>query len=269
MRSKLERYYTQRTNNILQILQKFETSVSEENLHIFRVEMKKLRALLRFLGSEYGKSAIKKTKKAIDLIFDEAGTLREQQLVLAWFGKNRLRNLQKNCVAENPLPEGSKELQEILHAIRKKLAARLAKNQSLIAKTTQAATDQYTAALKHRIEESLRKVPAEPEWHTLRKLIKQWLYAVNWTSTSKSTSLSHLYVYSNQLQEAIGSWHDAINMHITLLSMKSHLPKEAAMQKEHATALQKILTTIQRSSRAVEKLLHHSGLAGKNSSSLS
>lgn len=263
MRSKLERYYSQRIHNILQQLQTFEKSVSEEDLHTFRVELKKLRAILKFLKTEYGKSAIKKTQTAVDLIFTEAGTLREQQLLLAWLGKNRLRRLQQSCAAEHPVPEISKALQKVLHAIRKKLAARFAKSQPLVEKIPQSVTDLYTATLKHRIENTLRKIPAEPEWHALRKRIKQWLYAVNWTTTHQSTSLSHLCTYSNQLQEAIGNWHDAINMHITLLSMKFHLPKDANIQKEHASALRKILVTIQRSAREVEKLLQHSGLSGK------
>lgn len=263
MRGKLERYYSQRTSSILQYLQTFEKSVSEEDLHAFRVELKKLRALLKFLRTEHRKSDIRKIKTAIDLIFEEAGTLREQQLLLAWLGKNRLRRLQKSSAAENPVPETSKDLQKVLHAIRKKLSDRLEKSRHLVEKTAQTATDLYTAKLKHRIEETLRKIPAEPEWHALRKLIKQWLYAVNWTTTNKSTGLSHLYTYSNQLQEVIGNWHDAINLHITLLSMKSHLPKDANIQKEHATALQKILVTIQRRAREVEKLLQHSGLTGK------
>jgi CHAD domain-containing protein len=220
------------------------------------------------LKAEYGKSAIKKTKKTVDLVFAEAGTLREQQLLLAWLGKNKLRRLQQSCSAEHPVPEISKALQKILHAIRKKLAVRFAKSQPLLEKIPQSVTDLYTATLKHRIEESLRKIPAEPEWHDLRKSIKQWLYAVNWTTTSKSTRLSHLYIYCNPLQEAIGNWHDAINMHITLLSMKFHLPKDANIQKEHAAALQKVLVTIQRRAREVEKLLQHSGLSGKSISSL-
>lgn len=268
MRSKLERYYTQRTNNILQLLQKFETSVSEKDLHEFRVELKKLRALLKFLRTEYGKSAISKTKTVVELIFAEAGKLREQQLLLAWMGVNRLSRLQKFCATEYPVPERSKELQKRLQAKQKKLVFRLAKSQLLAKQSAAAVTDLYTATLKNRIEENLRKIPAEPEWHTLRKLIKQWLYSVNWTSTSKSTSLSHLYTYSNQLQEAIGNWHDAITIHITLLSLKFHLPNDAVIQKEHATALQKILTTMQQSTREVKKLLRHSGLTGKSSSLL-
>ncbi len=268
MPSKLERYYTQRTNTILQLLQKLETSVSEEDLHAFRVELKKLRALLKFLRTEYGKSAINKTKKSVELIFAEAGKLREQQLLLAWMGKKRVSGLQKFCAAEHRIPEISKELQKLLQANRKKLVLRLTKSKLLAKQTAEAVTDQYTATLKHRIEEDLRKIPAEPEWHTLRKLIKQWLYAVNWTSTSKSTSLSKLYIYSNQLQEAIGNWHDAITMHIMLLSIKFHLPKDANIRKEHTRALQKSLITIQRRSREVETLLHHSGLAEKSSSSL-
>lgn len=268
MRSKLERYYIQRTNNLLEHLQIFEKSVSEEGLHEFRVELKKMRAILKFLRTEYGKSAIKKTKMAVDLIFQEAGTLREHHLLLAWLGNNRLHRLQKSCAAEHPVTEMSIALQKVLHVIRKKLAARFVKSQQLVERIQQPVTDLYTATLKHRIEETLRKIPAEPEWHALRKLIKQWLYAVNWTSTSKSTSLSHLYTYSNQLQEAIGNWHDAINLHIALLSMKFHLPKKANLQKEHATAIQKILLTIQRRAREVEKLLQHSGHSSKKISLL-
>jgi len=264
MRSKMEQYYTQRVKNILRHLQEFEKSVGEEGLHEFRVELKKLRAIIKFLRSEYGKSEIKKIKTTVDHVFQEAGSLREQQLLLAWLGKNRLKRLQKEYATENPVTEISDGLKKVLNGVRKKLAVILEKNRQLVEKTGQATTDQYTAKLKHCIEGKLRHMPAEPEWHELRKLIKQWLYAVNWSSTDKSTSLSHLYTCSNQLQEAIGNWHDAINIHLSLLSMKSHLPKEPEIQKDHAAGLQKILAAIKHTAKEVEHLLMHSGFTGSN-----
>lgn len=265
MRSKTERYYLQREKNILRHLHEFETSVSETGLHNFRVELKKLRALLRFLQEVHGKQPVKKIRKAVDAVFQEAGILREQQLFVLWLHKNKLSKLKKSYADEHLLPQISGALQKILKSIRKKLSAVLEQNRNLAAGTAQDITEEYAAKLKHRIEKSLSQKPAEAEWHELRKLLKQWLYSVNWIEKQRSTSLSQLYRFSDLLQEAIGNWHDAIHIHITLLTMKGHLPKDPKIQKDHAAALQKIATTIKQTAAAVQQLLEHPGPAGKRS----
>lgn len=257
MRSKLERYYAQREKNILQHLHEFETGISEEGLHGFRVELKKLRALLRFLQEVYGKQELQKIRKAVDAVFREAGSLREQQLLLLWLHKNRLGKLEKECADASPLPETSGALQKVLKAIRKKLSAVLRQNRELVATTAQTIPEEYAARLKQRIEKRLSQKPAEAEWHELRKLIKQWLYAVNWIEKERSVSLSRLYRFSDQLQEAIGNWHDAIHIHITLLTMKGHLPNDTKVQKDHSSALQKIALTIKQTAGSVQQLLEH------------
>lgn len=257
MRSKLERYYFQRKKNILQHLHEFESGISEEGLHGFRVELKKLKAVIRFLQAVHGKQEVKKIRKAVAAIFQEAGALRELQLFLVWLGNNRLTHLKKELAKEHALPENREGLQQILKAIRKKLSAILESNQELVDGITQNTIEQYTQQLKHTIEKNLQQIPAEHEWHELRKLIKQWTYAVNWTTKRTSTGLSRLYQHSHQLQEAIGNWHDAIHIHITLLTMKGHLPKDAKVQKDHIAALQKIAATIKQTAGAVQQLLEH------------
>lgn len=263
MDSKLERYYAQRVKNILQHLHEFETAVSETGLHGFRVELKKLRALLRFLQEVYGKQEVKKIRKAVDTVFQEAGSLREQQLFLLWLHKNRLGKLEKTYADEHPLPEVSMALQEILKAIRKKISTVLEQNRKLVAAIAQAVPEEYAIKLKHKIEKRLLQKPVEAEWHELRKLLKQWIYSVNWIGKEKSTTLSRLYQYSDQLQEAVGNWHDAIHIHITLLTMKGHLPKDPNVQKDHIAALQKIAVTIKQTAGAVQQLLEHPGPSGK------
>lgn len=265
MRSKTERYYLQREKNILRHLHEFETSVSETGLHNFRVELKKLQALLRFLQEVYGKQEVKKIRKAVDTVFHEAGSLREQQLLLLWLHKNKLGKLEKEYTDQHPLPEISGALQKILKTIRKKLSTVLEQNRKLVAATTQSIPEEYSVKLKHRIEKRLSQKPAEAEWHELRKLLKQWLYSVNWIEKQRSTSLSRFYRFSDQLQETIGNWHDAIHVHITLLTMKGHLPKDPKVQKDHAAALQKIAATIKQTAAAVQQLLEHPGPAGKRS----
>lgn len=263
MRSKIERYYLQREKNILLHLHEFETAITETGLHDFRVELKKLRALLRFLQEVHGKQEVKKIRKAVDTVFQEAGTLREQQLFVLWLHKNRLNKLKRSYADEHLLPEISGALQKILKAIRKKISAVLEQNKKLVAATAQSITEAYAAKLKHRVEKQLLQEPAEAEWHELRKLLKQWLYSVNWIEKQRSTSLSQLYRFSDQLQEAIGNWHDAIHIHITLLTMKGHLPKDLKIQKDHTTALQKITATIKQTAAAVQQLLEHPGPAAK------
>ena len=66
----------------------FELMGDEISLHDLRVEMKKLRAIMKFLRNIYSKTRIKKPAHTLRAIFQQAGEIREYQIISQWLQKN-------------------------------------------------------------------------------------------------------------------------------------------------------------------------------------
>ena len=79
MSEQLVNYFTLRQKHLFNYLHELELQGNAIALHDFRIEMKKLRALLKFLRSIYDKEKLKKADRKIKAIFLEAGEIREYQ----------------------------------------------------------------------------------------------------------------------------------------------------------------------------------------------
>ena len=82
MSEQLVNYFTLRQKHLFNYLHELELQGNAIALHDFRIEMKKLRALLKFLRSIYDKEKLKKADRKIKAIFLEAGEIREYQQLL-------------------------------------------------------------------------------------------------------------------------------------------------------------------------------------------
>src|SRR5487761_2478373 len=89
MHTPLQKYFAQRVKNLFNHLHDFDLNGDEVSLHDFRVEMKKLRAVIRFLRQVYPKQKIKKPAQLLRSIFQAAGEMREYQILQQWLQKNQ------------------------------------------------------------------------------------------------------------------------------------------------------------------------------------
>lgn len=267
MNNKIERYYSHRVKNIFNQIHDFEISITESTLHDFRVEIKKIKTVTKFLKSVYGKSEIKKIKNILDSTFQEVGNIRELQLMHNWFEENNFEEIEKNFFNKYAISTFLTSFRNKLPDLKKDLDKLLKPNIKLLEKTNQIVVDQYVLKLKYSIEKRLQKKQIEPEWHQLRKLIKQWSYSTNWVSSEENTfEIKRLYAYCNKLQELIGNWHDQIIIQEFLLDMQFYVSKELAVQKEYVMALKKINTTIEATQKEVKTFLKKYQLLKKEAS---
>src|SRR3954468_23357296 len=88
MHTPLEKYFSQRTKNLFNHLHDFELADDEVALHDLRVEIKKLRAIIKFLRTVYPEQKLKKPAHALRAIFQNAGEIREMQIIHQWLQKN-------------------------------------------------------------------------------------------------------------------------------------------------------------------------------------
>src|SRR5881275_1468372 len=87
MHTPLEKYFAQRVKNLFNHLHDFELVGDEVSLHDLRVEMKKLRAILKFLRTVYPRQKLKRPAHLLRSIFQRAGAIREYQILLQWLQK--------------------------------------------------------------------------------------------------------------------------------------------------------------------------------------
>src|SRR5689334_17013824 len=112
MHTPLEKYFTQREKNLFNHLHDFELTGDEVSLHDLRVEMKKLRAIIKFLRSIYSKSRIKKPAHTLRAIFQDAGEIREYQIISQWLQKNNFSMIEQVYFPAEELKNLIKEFQK-------------------------------------------------------------------------------------------------------------------------------------------------------------
>ena len=112
MHTPLEKYLTQRIKNLFNHLHDFELKGDEISLHDLRVEMKKLRAIIKFLRAVYPRQKLKKPAHALRAIFQNAGEIREMQIIQQWLQKNNFSVIEQTYYPPKKLKELIKDFQQ-------------------------------------------------------------------------------------------------------------------------------------------------------------
>ncbi len=256
----LKEFALKQTDAAVHLLNEYLKSNDGEALHQFRVSLKKTRSVIRYF--EYLKlheKKIKQLKKQLRHVFQSAGFIREAQLQIQWLKRNRYRILLKESLLETDVTfyeqvfvDETEKNRKILEGIRKELS-RFCKE------ADEASVFNYAEHLKQTIFFQLKSVNMSG-WHELRKIIKQLLYAQNWLSEKERIKLLPVkqLAYLDQLQEAIGNWHDAEDLKTWLSDEQFFLRTEANIKAQFNRCWQVQLKEIAEKERVIIKLLNKS-----------
>jgi len=118
MHTPLEKYFTLRVKNLFNHLHDFELNGDEVSLHDLRVEMKKLRAIIKFLRNIYPDQKLKKPTHLLRNIFQEAGYIRELQIILQWLQKNEYNVIAKIYYPQEKLKAMIEDFQKSTHRLK-------------------------------------------------------------------------------------------------------------------------------------------------------
>lgn len=250
--SSLSLYYNQRVKQVFNHLLEFDLSSSENSLHDFRVEIKKMRAIMKFLKSVYPKQKLKKTARQLNSIFQEAGEIREYQLMLLWFQKHELEIFIEKIFPSETLHEMIEKFHLQAHSFKQDLKDLNEHVYEYIHATNEILAEHYVTDLSVQMDKLIRKNCPLSEWHELRKIIKQWMYAINWIEDGLDTDIS----FYQKLQEAIGYWHDAQVIRETLLQKKIFLSQDVELQKSFTIANEKLNHSLRYREKQIQELLN-------------
>ena len=191
-------------------LKAFLETGNQEDMHKFRVQIKKLRAMLTLFESTSRRHGLLKDFKPVKNIFRSAGHIRDAHMNLQLSERYNLKNeafeLSQQKIIEDGIIEfrsNGKEFIKNLKNAHKQLIKQLPKvDNSSIA-------DYYKKQLE-QIAGNLVVTGFTEEMHTNRKLIKILVYNHKLADKALNGSLHLNAEYLDKLQETIGKWHDNI-----------------------------------------------------------
>jgi len=199
----IKKYLKKRKKNINSLLNTELQNYTQDTFHLLRVEIKKLKALLSVIGYHSELNKPNQPKQDFELIFKQAGKVRNIQVEESIMNKYLDYDLLLEY-RENLRLSEIKEKETFL-AILNDTTAYDFKTNSLLEKTTEENID--IQEQKNKIETTLNEVlPLKKEnAHNFRKLLKAYLYIQECLNPGKKNKPSE----NNYLiTKMLGEWHD-------------------------------------------------------------
>jgi CHAD domain-containing protein len=208
----------------------FERTGDQEELHQFRVAMKKMNAAAVFLSVHFPTAG--KPRKKLKRVFRAAGLIREQQLRMEWLRRNRLQLLAVTA-------DAAEDLQFFLSAFgkekehNKKVVHRSSARMLVLAHEMPREDIITYAFLQREAVFPMLAAASQEYWHELRKQIKQLLYALHWMEPADQVRCLRVkeVQYLDHLQEVIGAWHDLCDLKQWMSDQQFFLHSDAGVRK--------------------------------------
>ena len=211
MKRKIEKNYVNELwESINSNFEAFVDTGSQENLHQFRVYVKKLRAFIVLLDDALKQDKLARAFKPIKKIFKHAGKIREAYINLQMSSHYDLKNeefvqLQVNEIEREVINFrlNAKKYQKILKQVYESIGEELQETRN------DRINDFYHHQLTH-IASTLEKIEFTEVLHDCRKQIKTLVYNRKIVGKALDGKLNFNAEYLDQLQEHIGNWHDTV-----------------------------------------------------------
>jgi len=254
MQTPLEKYFAQRVKNLFNNLHDFELNGDDVSMHDLRVEMKKLRSIIKFLRKVYPKQKVKKPDHLLRSIFEEAGEIREYQILQQWLQKNQFTAIEKAYFPPERMQVMIQRFRANANNYKIDLKEVIEHTGNFVHSTNEILAEQYFVELNAKASKMCRRNLLTADWHELRKLIKQRMYAYSWLKHEDDKD-DPIFPYYNKLQEQIGQWHD-LEMIKDIFSQKQiYLSQELEVQKDFGQAWDKLITGLKQKEKQVEEML--------------
>ena len=203
-------------------IKSFVKTADQEELHQFRVQVKKLRALLIMIESSSKNAQLKKDFKPIKKIFKEAGEIRSAFVNLELSDQYHIKNPEFEKKQQETMDQGTKEFV----ARGFKLIKKLKRSQHRIYRDIHHLKNKtITKFYRHTLDEVsafFANIQFDEDLHDCRKKIKFLLYNHKPAHKAISKKLSLDEEYLDKVQETVGKWHDNV-LAIDLLSIEAHV----------------------------------------------
>jgi CHAD domain-containing protein len=205
----LQQYFKKRKSAITFLLEQQQESFTADTFHILRLELKKLKALFDLINSCFKNFKQKKITKPFQLIFSQAGKIRELQveeaLLEEHFGSDYVIQY-RNELKKIAMEETKNFFLTATPSFAEKLQKKYIKINTVLRKVNKKRTNRYMGKKRTEIEKLLHKKGLKnKQMHALRKRLKEYQFN---QKIFNSNNKNKLLPDKNALPELLGEWHD-------------------------------------------------------------
>ncbi len=233
------KYFDKEWTDMKKNLKAFLETNDQEHIHKFRVQVKKLRALLILLSHTSKQAALLESFKPVRKIFKKAGIIREAFINLQVAKKYNMDDEAFITEEQEKIITGTTDFKTKGKFYLKKVKKSYKKILHQLMPVPDKDIEAYYNKQLHEIAVNMIVSGFSQDMHNNRKLIKILLYNYKLTCNTLNNSLSININYMDKLQEAIGNWHDNL---VTAELLASH-------ELEH----KKVITNINRKNAGVKR----------------
>jgi len=257
MKRKIEKaYLNQLWQLMLNNFDEFVATGQQENIHQFRVSVKKLRAFFVLLDDTLSQNKLSKIFKPVRKIFRHAGEIREAYLNLQMSSRYNMNNeafilsqVDEMDRSIGTFKESAKKYRKIIDQV----------HEAIIDELSEIPNNRIQAFYENQLNligSTLSKLEFSETLHDCRKRIKTLVYNRKVADKALNGNLNLNAVYLDQLQENIGNWHDTV-IAIQLFSTDAFESKPLVVKiKRQNTRLRKSINEL--SKNFLERATLHS-----------
>jgi CHAD domain-containing protein len=237
MKGFITSYTKRRLKNLKRLLRSYPSLESLEILHQIRIEIKKIKAVLRLI--HYNKKSFRGHKAYLPFrtLFRACGEIREpfviQSLIDKFKGINTLIVVDQNLTSNF-----NNHLSTYIRTIKRAETKILPKTEKIKSSTYK----DFLKKNKMELENLLYPTFLQRDLHKIRKLIKEIYYLTS--IRSKRKDINSFFAASTEL---IGNWHDK---RIVIQRLRKSVPPETEL-------IQKLKTESRSDIRALKKLVQN------------
>ena len=219
MKKKTEKVYLNELwENMVNHLIGFIRTSDQEELHLFRVQVKKITAMLTLLDHAFPKNQLSKDFKPIRKIFKHGGLIRNAYINLQLGEHYHLNSVQFKTSQQMVIENGILEFKALEKKYFKTLRAVHDKIKEDLKVINNKCINEFYCENLEQIAGALDNLEFNEALHKARKQIKTLLYNRKIAQKALEGKLQVNSDYLDKLQASIGDWHDNI-LAIELFSM--------------------------------------------------
>ena len=191
-------------------LKSFLETGDQEALHRFRVQIKKLRAMLSLFEDTSSQPGLLKGFKPVRKIFKSAGQIRDAHINLQLSESYDIKNETFEASQQKIIEEGTNEFRRSGKKFIKNIKTAYKQLKKQLPEVENNSIADYYKKQLQQIAANLAVSGFTEDMHTNRKLIKILVYNHKLAEKAFNGSLLFNTVYLDKLQDTIGKWHDNI-----------------------------------------------------------
>jgi CHAD domain-containing protein len=209
MKKKKEKiYFNDQWYEMATHLKGFIKNGDQEELHLFRVQVKKLRAMLELLDTNSTKHPLSKDFKPVRKIFKRCGEIRNAFINLQYGQRFQFKNEDFFISHLYEIEKGTNEVKELGKQYLKVIENVYDDISDDLNSVDNRAIVQFYESKLYTIASSLDNLQFNDELHATRKQIKTLIYNRKIAHGALEGKLLISNDYLDKLQALIGDWHD-------------------------------------------------------------